>query len=200
MRFRNFEYFWYYDTKNPVSSTFSCRCRVNKCTARATIEGQNKIRFGPREHRHGKAKKVKQLCYEAVKNRNLGRDFQWFLIFFNLKCFVIITDLPVHRLADSEVPKPSIWYSTTELQFFTNQTGRKRMRFRNFEYTCYDANDHASFKMYCNCRVTKCPARATIDGQNNIRFGFREHRHRRTDKVPGMRLRIGAVLELVIMF
>uniref|UniRef100_A0A8D8ILZ9 (northern house mosquito) hypothetical protein n=1 Tax=Culex pipiens TaxID=7175 RepID=A0A8D8ILZ9_CULPI len=96
-----------------------------------------------------------------------------------------ITDHTVQRLAENEVPKPSIWYSTPELQFFTNQAGRKWVRFRNFEYTCQDVNDRVvTFKIQCNCSVIRCKATATIDGQNNIRFSHRPHRHRKTEKVP----------------
>lgn len=194
MRFRNFEYFCYNETKSRFSSKFSCKCRVSKCSARATTDGQNKIRFGTRDHRHPKEKKVnsnKSTLLKVSQHTNFNAR----------KKQSNITDHPVQRLAENEVPKPSIWYSTTELQFFTNQAGRKWVRFRNFEYTCYDANDRVvTFKIKCTCSVIRCKATATIDGQNNIRFSHRPHRHRKTEIVPGMMLRTGVVLELVIMY
>ncbi|XP_052567415.1 uncharacterized protein LOC128093737 isoform X2 [Culex pipiens pallens] len=81
--------------------------------------------------------------------------------------------LPVQSLDADKNPKSKIWYSTDELKFYVTKDGARSVRFRNYDYYCYDRGG----KIVCVCFVRKCTATALLDDQCHIKFNVRRHSH-----------------------
>lgn len=79
----------------------------------------------------------------------------------------------MQRLRADENPKSQIWYSTDELKFYVTKDGARSVRFRNYDYYCYDRGG----KIVCVCFVRKCTTTALIDDQCNVKFNHRRHSH-----------------------
>lgn len=150
--FRNYEYLL---NRTHRDGRKVWRCVRKRCLVKLCTLGENLLKCeNSKEHKH--------LSYGEQFKRGFGS--------YNL--------VPALQLGENEDPEPLIWYST-ELKFYTNQNGKQCVRFRCYDYYCYDKGG----KIVCNCCDGMCSASAVIDGQGNIRFAPRKHVHRKPKNV-----------------